>query len=207
MFEVSEGGCRYLVNFTDYLDTGVFLDHRPMRMRIHREVGGKRFLNLFGYTGTATVQAAAGGAVSTTTVDLSETYLHWARMNLYLNGFDTVTNTVVRADCMQWLRESRERFDLIFVDPPTFSNTRKEKRVFDIQRDHGSLLVAAMQRLENDGLLIFSTNYKRFKIDQFLAKKYRVKDITQSSIPYDFDPGKKIHMCWEIRHKSGELSE
>lgn len=201
MVEVQEGSCYYLANFTDYLDTGIFLDHRPVRQKIHTEAAGKRFLNLFGYTGTATVQAAAGGAVSTTTVDLSQNYLRWAKMNLALNGFDFVKNRVVVKDCMQWLKEDTDIYDLVFVDPPTFSNTKKERRVFDIQRDHQVLLDLAMARLSDNGMLIFSTNFRKFQLDQELTDKYQVKDITRSSIPFDYSRNNKIHRCWEFRRK------
>lgn len=201
MYEVREGGCYLLVNFTDYLDTGLFLDHRPVRQKIFREAGGKRFLNLFGYTGTATVHAAAGGAASTTTVDLSKTYLQWARMNLALNGFDTIRNRMEPADCMSWLRQNQKRYDLIFIDPPTFSNTKKEKRVFDVQRDHEQLISLAMGHLEQDGLLIFSTNFRKFKLDKTVSERFAVKDITAESIPDDFSRNRKIHRCWEIRKK------
>lgn len=203
MMEVREGDCYFLVNFTDYLDTGMFLDHRPVRARIQREAAGKRFLNLFGYTGTATVRAAAGGATATTTVDLSATYLRWAKMNLALNGFDFVKNRVINTDCLQWLKEDTGRYDLIFVDPPTFSNTKKERRVFDVQRDHYQLLNLAMDRLEDGGLLIFSTNFRKFVFDPRLIETYSVTDISQASIPADFRGNRKIHMCWELRKKQG----
>lgn len=206
MYEVSEGSCSFLANFTDYLDTGIFLDHRPVREMIFKAAEGKRFLNLFGYTGTATVQAAAGGAVSTTTVDLSKTYIDWTRMNLALNGYDVFRNRVITADCIQWLKEDSGTYDLIFVDPPTFSNTKKEKRVFDIQRDHFQLLELTMARLTDDGLLIFSTNFRRFKLDPQLVEKYEVKDISRATIPFDFARNQKIHMCWEIRKKAECLS-
>jgi 23S rRNA (guanine2445-N2)-methyltransferase / 23S rRNA (guanine2069-N7)-methyltransferase len=202
MVEVREGDCYFLANFTDYLDTGVFLDHRPVRARIHRYAAGKRFLNLFGYTGTATVQAAAGGAAATTTVDLSATYLRWAKMNLALNGFDFVRNRVISADCMQWLKEETGKYDLIFVDPPTFSNTKKERRVFDIQRDHYQLLNLAMDRLEDGGMLIFSTNFRKFQLDPRLAVMYSVSDISRASIPFDFSRNPKIHMCWELTKRT-----
>jgi 23S rRNA (guanine2445-N2)-methyltransferase / 23S rRNA (guanine2069-N7)-methyltransferase len=202
MLEVREGSCYYLANFTDYLDTGVFLDHRPVRAQIHNAAAGKKFLNLFGYTGTATVQAAAGGAVSTTTVDLSATYLSWAKMNLALNGFDQIRNKVVSADCMQWLREDTGKYDLIFVDPPTFSNTKKEKRVFDVQQDHYDLINLTMSRLADKGLLIFSTNFRRFKLDPRLMEAYEIKDISRASIPADFSRNQKIHMCWELRKRT-----
>lgn len=200
MYEVREGACSFLVNFTDYLDTGIFLDHRPVRERIFRMAKGKRFLNLFGYTGTVTVHAALGGAASTTTVDLSATYLQWARMNFALNGLGEVTNRVEQADCRQWLEDCRATFDLIFIDPPTFSNTKKEKRVFDVQKDHAGLIQAAMSRLDQAGLLIFSTNFRRFKLDEAVLEKYEVKDISRDSLAFDFSRNKKVHMCWEVRH-------
>jgi 23S rRNA (guanine2445-N2)-methyltransferase / 23S rRNA (guanine2069-N7)-methyltransferase len=201
MIEVREGSCRFLVNLAGYLDTGLFLDHRPVRMRLEKESSGKKFLNLFGYSGTATVHAAMGGAVATTTVDLSANYLQWTRMNLALNGFSGFAHRTVRADCLRWLEEDRDFYDLIFVDPPTFSNTKKEKRVFDIQRDHGRLLTLAMQRLAPAGLLIFSTNFRRFRLDASLTKQFAVRDISEETIPYDFLRNTKVHTCWEITGK------
>ncbi len=201
MLEVREGDCFYLVNFTDYLDTGLFLDHRPTRLRIHAEATGKRFLNLFGYTGTATIQAAAGGAASTTTVDLSQTYLSWTRKNLALNGFDTVNNRIECADCLQWLQGNPGRFDLIFVDPPTFSNTKKQGRVFDLQRDHLRLLTLAMDCLAPEGLLLFSTNFRKFRLDKQLGELFLVNDISRESIPWDFSRNHTVHRCWEMRGK------
>ncbi len=201
MYEVREGECSFLVNFTDYLDTGLFLDHRPVRNKISRESKGKRFLNLFGYTGTATVHAAMGGASSTTTVDLSATYLRWAKMNLALNGLSELRNKIEKSDCLQWLEESTASFDLIFIDPPTFSNTKKEKRIFDIQKDHSRLINLAISRLETGGLLIFSTNFRRFTLDQKLWELYDIKDISRESVPFDFSRNEKIHSCWEIRKK------
>ncbi|HIP83186.1 MAG TPA: bifunctional 23S rRNA (guanine(2069)-N(7))-methyltransferase RlmK/23S rRNA (guanine(2445)-N(2))-methyltransferase RlmL, partial [Desulfocapsa sulfexigens] len=183
MHTVREGDCLLLVNFTDYLDTGIFLDHRIIRLKIAKEAKGKRFLNLFAYTGTATVHAAVGGAESTTTVDLSANYLHWARMNLALNGFGGLAHATVQADCMKWLAEDRSEYDLIFVDPPTFSNTKKERRVFDVQRDHRLLIEKAMARLAEGGLLIFSTNFRRFQMDESIEKYYAIRNISKSSIP------------------------
>ncbi len=199
LFEIQEGNCRFLVNFTDYLDTGLFLDHRPVRMRIAGEAAGKRFLNLFGYTGTATVHAAKAGAVSTTTVDLSATYLHWARMNLSLNGFSEERHETVKADGLQWLKEAGGMYDLVFIDPPTFSNTKKNKRVFDVQRDHSALISLAMKRLEEDGLLLFSSNFRRFKLDSSLGERFDVRNISSATIPHDFKRHSRIHQCWEIR--------
>ncbi|PHR29884.1 MAG: bifunctional 23S rRNA (guanine(2069)-N(7))-methyltransferase RlmK/23S rRNA (guanine(2445)-N(2))-methyltransferase RlmL [Desulfotalea sp.] len=201
MYEVREGECSLLVNFTDYLDTGLFLDHRPVRQQIYNEAKGKRFLNLFAYTGTATVQAAMGGAASTTTVDLSSTYLDWARLNLAVNGFSEVKHKVAQGDCIEWLRASHAKFDLIFMDPPTFSNTKKDRRVFDVQRDHLCLITLAVARLDSQGMLLFSTNFRKFKLDEEVEKKYDVKEITAQTIPFDFSRNKKIHKCWEIRHK------
>ncbi len=201
MHVVSEGDCLFLVNFTDYLDTGIFLDHRNIRLRIAREAAGKRFLNLFAYTGTATVHAAVGGAESTTTVDLSATYLNWARMNLALNGFGGLAHETVQKDCMEWLTEDRHEYDLIFVDPPTFSNTKKAGRVFDVQRDHRLLIEKAVARLAEGGLLIFSTNFRRFKMDESIEKYYRITHISRDTIPLDFARNSRIHHCWEIRRK------
>ncbi len=201
MHEVREGDCTFLVNFTDYLDTGLFLDHRPVRERISRMALGKRFLNLFGYTGTATVHAALGGAVGTVTVDLSATYLHWARMNFAINGLGEINNLLEQADCLAWLETCKSTFDMIFVDPPTFSNTKKEKRVFDVQRDHGVLLRKAMSCLAREGVLIFSTNYRRFKLDDDLGEVFQVADISRESLAYDFSRNPRIHHCWEFRHK------
>lgn len=201
MYEVREGHCSFLVNFTDYLDTGLFLDHRPIRSKIYQNSRGKRFLNLFGYTGTASVHAAMGGAENTTTVDLSPNYLNWARMNLALNGFAEGRHKVEKADCLQWLKESQSVFDLIFIDPPTFSNTKKEKRVFDIQKDHVELITAAMKRLEKEGDLYFSTNFKRFKMDKGLSETFIIKDISRESLPYDFSRNTRVHSCWEIKNK------
>lgn len=199
MYEVREGECSFLLNFTDYLDTGLFLDHRPVREKIYREAKGKRFLNLYGYTGTATVHAAMGGAASTTTVDLSATYLHWAKMNLALNGLTELRNKVEQADCLRWLEETNSKFDLIFIDPPTFSNTKKDHRVFDVQKDHERLIELAMAHLAVDGLLIFSTNFRRFKLEERLLTLYEIKDISRESVPFDFSRNEKIHKCWEIR--------
>ncbi len=199
MYEVREGDCFFLVNFTDYLDTGLFLDHRITRMRIGQLAAGKRFLNLFGYTGTATIHAARGGAESTTTVDLSATYLSWARMNLALNGYGGPAHLTIQEDCLRWLEDPRGRYDLIFVDPPTFSNTKKENRVFDVQRDHGRLLELAMRHLAPGGLLIFSTNFRKFVLDESLGQRFAIRDISRETIPLDFERHSRIHQCWEFR--------
>ncbi|MCK5517343.1 MAG: class I SAM-dependent methyltransferase, partial [Desulfobulbaceae bacterium] len=201
LYEVGEGGCYFLVNFTDYLDTGLFLDHRPLRQRIFQQAKGKRFLNLFAYTGSATIHAAVAGAASTTTVDLSATYTKWTKMNLALNGLGVEKHTVVQGDCGAWLRATEGTFDMIFVDPPTFSNTKKERRVFDIQRDHLGLIKLAMSRLDASGVLFFSTNYKRFVLDVRLKEIFDIEDISKATIPFDFSRSRKIHMCWEIKKR------
>ena len=201
MYVVREGNCHFLVNFTDYLDTGLFLDHRPLREMINKKAKGKRFLNLFGYTGTATVHAAMGGAAQTTTVDLSRNYLEWARKNLALNGFGEFNHSFEQGDCLQWVQESNNKYDLIFIDPPTFSNTKKSGRLFDVQQDHADLITATMRLLEPDGTLYFSTNFRRFKINEELGEKFQVINITKNTIPHDFSRNSRIHSCWEIYHK------
>jgi 23S rRNA (guanine2445-N2)-methyltransferase / 23S rRNA (guanine2069-N7)-methyltransferase len=200
--EVKEGAYRFLVNFTDYLDTGLFLDHRLTRRLIGELASGKHFLNLFGYTGTATVYAAGGGALSTTTVDLSNTYLEWAERNLALNGFLGSSHRLVRADCLEWLaaaaEERRARYGLIFLDPPTFSASKGMERTFDVQRDHAEILRQAAALLAPEGVLIFSNNRQRFRIDLDRLAELRVEDITVSTIPRDFARNPRIHNCWKI---------
>ena len=206
---VLEGGLKFRVNFDDYLDTGLFLDHRSTRARLRAAAGGKRFLNLFAYTGTATVYAAAGGAASTTTVDMSRTYLDWAQRNLSINGLSVNAqagrqHALVQADCREWLQESvaqRERYDLIFLDPPTFSNSKRMEGVLDVERDHGSLIDACASLLAPGGLLVFSTNAQRFKLDDALASRYDVRDISAATLPRDFERNPRIHRCFEIRVK------
>ncbi|HWD33094.1 MAG TPA: bifunctional 23S rRNA (guanine(2069)-N(7))-methyltransferase RlmK/23S rRNA (guanine(2445)-N(2))-methyltransferase RlmL [Pseudomonas sp.] len=196
--EVSEGGVKLLVNLTDYLDTGLFLDHRPMRMRIQREAAGKRFLNLFCYTATASVHAAKGGARSTTSVDLSRTYLDWARRNLSLNGFSD-KNRLEQGDVMAWLQACRDEYDLIFIDPPTFSNSKRMEGVFDVQRDHVQLLDLAVARLAPGGVLYFSNNFRKFQLDEHLGERYVVEEITAQTLDPDFARNTKIHRAWRIQ--------
>jgi 23S rRNA (guanine2445-N2)-methyltransferase / 23S rRNA (guanine2069-N7)-methyltransferase len=195
--EVSEGGVKLLVNLTDYLDTGLFLDHRPMRMRIQREAAGKRFLNLYSYTGTASVHAAKGGARTTTSVDLSKTYLDWARRNLSLNGFSD-KNRLEQGDVMAWLDASRDEYDLIFIDPPTFSNSKRMEGIFDVQRDQVQLLDLAMARLAPGGVLYFSNNFRKFQLDENLSERYAVEEITAQTVDPDFARNTKIHRAWRI---------
>jgi 23S rRNA (guanine2445-N2)-methyltransferase / 23S rRNA (guanine2069-N7)-methyltransferase len=195
--EVNEGGAKLLVNLTDYLDTGLFLDHRPLRLRIQREAAGKRFLNLYCYTATATVHAAKGGARSTTSVDLSKTYLDWARRNLSLNGFSD-KNKLEQGDVMTWLAEDRGEYELIFIDPPTFSNSKRMEGVFDVQRDHVQLLDLAMARLAPGGVLYFSNNFRKFLLDEGLATRYAVEEISASTLDPDFARNPKIHRAWRL---------
>ena len=195
--EVSEGGAKLLVNLTDYLDTGLFLDHRPLRLRIQREAAGKRFLNLFCYTATATVHAAKGGARSTTSVDLSKTYLDWARRNLSLNGYSD-KQRLEQGDVMAWLAEDRGEYELIFIDPPTFSNSKRMEGVFDVQRDHVQLLDLAMARLAPGGVLYFSNNFRKFQLDEGLAARYAVEEISASTLDPDFARNPRIHRAWRL---------
>jgi 23S rRNA (guanine2445-N2)-methyltransferase / 23S rRNA (guanine2069-N7)-methyltransferase len=198
-FVVREGAARLQVNLFDYLDTGLFLDHRPIRRRIGAEAGGRRFLNLFAYTGAASVQAAVGGAAETTSVDLSATYLEWAGRNLALNGATGRQHRLVQADAMAWLDADRGAYDLVFCDPPTFSNSARADD-FDTQRDHVRLLRAAMQRLAPGGLLLFSNNFRRFRLDEAAIGEFAVAtEISAATIDPDFERNPRIHRCWELR--------
>ena len=198
---VEEGGLKFWVNFQDYLDTGLFLDHRLVRGMLRRWAQGGDFLNLFCYTASATVYAAAGGARSTVSVDLSNTYLDWARDNLLLNGFTSASNDLHRADCLSWLEQQEAagpRFDLIFLDPPTFSNSKSMEGVLDVQRDHVGMIRRSMKLLRPAGRLVFSTNYTRFKLDHAALSDLAVEDITAPTIPKDFERHTRIHRCFSI---------
>ncbi|MGH8244572.1 MAG: bifunctional 23S rRNA (guanine(2069)-N(7))-methyltransferase RlmK/23S rRNA (guanine(2445)-N(2))-methyltransferase RlmL, partial [Steroidobacteraceae bacterium] len=196
---VEEGGLKFLVNFTDYLDTGLFLDHRPTRARIRQLAKGKRFLNLFCYTGAATVCAAAGGAATTTSIDMSRTYIDWARRNLAVNGL-VGKHEFVQHDCVAWLAGDGGRsYELIFLDPPTFSNSKRMVREFDVQRDHVDVIRATLKRLAPGGLLLFSTNFRKFKLDGEALADLSIRDITKGTVPFDFSRDPKVHSCFEIR--------
>jgi len=202
---VAEGGLKFEVNFDEYLDTGLFLDHRLIRARLREAAQRARFLNLFAYTGTATVYAAAGGARSTTSVDLSRTYLEWAQRNLALNGLAEHGHALVQADCREWLAErdaAREQFDLIFLDPPTFSNSKRMEGILDVARDHPALLAACARLLAPGGLILFSTNAQRFRIDESLGSLYDIRDISAATIPVDFERNPRIHRAYEVRARS-----
>lgn len=199
---IEEHGCRLQVNFTDYLDTGLFLDHRPIRLLIQQQAKGKRFLNLFAYTGSATVHAAVGDAKATTTVDMSNTYLEWSKANLALNK-TAGEHEFVQADCLEWLAKEAnqaypKQYDLIFLDPPTFSNSKRMDDAFDVQKNHVLLIQQAAKLLVPDGILYFSTNFRRFVIDKEALISLTIQDITAKTIPEDFSRNPKIHYCWRI---------
>ncbi|KAA0915451.1 bifunctional 23S rRNA (guanine(2069)-N(7))-methyltransferase RlmK/23S rRNA (guanine(2445)-N(2))-methyltransferase RlmL [Psychrobacter sp. ANT_WB68] len=198
-----EDGAYFYVNFTDYLDTGLFIDHRNMRARIKDNSRGKAVLNLFAYTCTASVHAALAGAKKVTSVDLSQNYLDWGKQNFVLNGLDVSRNKYqfVAADIFEWIKDNTEQFDIIFIDPPTFSNSKKFQGTFDVQRDHTALINRAMNRLTADGILYFSNNFTRFELDEQLTERYDIIDITQKTIGFDFDIKKPIHQSFEIRHR------
>ncbi len=200
-FQVEEHGAKFWVNLEDYLDTGLFLDHRPLRQRIRREVSGKKFLNLFCYTASATVQAVLGGAASTISVDMSNTYLDWAERNFDLNNIHSKQHKLHRADCFEWLKNCRQGFDVIMLDPPSFSNSKKMSSVLDIQKDHPALLRRCMDILNPGGVLYFSNNLRSFKLDPEIENKYQVENITEETLDPDFERNQKIHNCWVLRQK------
>ncbi|MDG2459664.1 MAG: bifunctional 23S rRNA (guanine(2069)-N(7))-methyltransferase RlmK/23S rRNA (guanine(2445)-N(2))-methyltransferase RlmL [Luminiphilus sp.] len=197
---VKEGAVKALVNLYDYLDTGLFLDHRPLRNWLGRETKGGHFLNLFSYTGVATLHAAIGGAKTSTSVDSSATYLKWFKANLALNGLSERQHRCERADVRAWLAADTRFYDTIMLDPPSFSNS-SDQADFDIQADHKSLLQLAMARLSERGVLYFSTNRRRFKLDEEVARLWSVADMTRESTPLDFSRPSPIHLCWRLTHR------
>tara|TARA_B100000745_G_scaffold105636_1_gene67556 strand:- start:631 stop:2832 length:2202 start_codon:yes stop_codon:yes gene_type:complete len=201
---VDEYGAKFEVNLFDYLDTGLFLDHRPMRRWIRENANNKRFLNLFCYTGAVTISAALGGAVVTDSVDLSKTYLAWAQRNIQLNGLDASCHSLINQDVMQFLETSSNQYELIFVDPPTFSNSKKLDGVFDVQLQHVELIEKAMRHLVPDGTLIFSNNFQKFKLDERLSTMFNVEEITAQTLDMDYARNKKIHQCWRITHDNNK---
>lgn len=204
--EVREYNARLWVNLTDYLDTGLFLDHRIARRMLGEMSKGKDFLNLFSYTGSASVHAGLGGARSTTTVDMSRTYLEWAERNLRLNGLSGRAHRLIQADCLGWLRDSDEKFDLIFIDPPTFSNSKRMEAEFDVQRDHIQLMRDLKRLLRAGGTIMFSNNKRGFRMDlDGLAKLgLSAREITQKTLSQDFARNRQIHNCWLITHAGKE---
>ena len=201
-FYVNEYGVQLWVNLTDYLDTGLFLDHRLTRKMIGELAKGKDFLNLFAYTGSATVHAALGGAKSTTTVDMSNTYLNWAEQNLILNDIEGKQHKLIQADCLQWLEKCDRQFDLIFVDPPTFSNSKRMEESWDVQRDHVKLMSNLKRVLSNNGTIVFSNNKRGFKMNLVALEELGLSavEISHKTLPLDFERNKQIHNCWMIQH-------
>ena len=196
---VAEGGLRFEVNLSDYVDTGLFLDHRITRSKVRDEAGGKRFLNLFGYTGAFSVYAADGGAASTTIVDLSKTYLAWSRRNMSLNGFDGPQHRFARDDAVDFLNTHRREpsYDLAVVDPPTFSNSKKTDAFWEVQRDHAGLLNRLFGLMSPGGVVYFSTNFRRFKLAEEALRAKSIREISRQTVPEDFR-NKRIHRCWRI---------
>lgn len=203
-FMTCEGGLRFVVDMNGYLDTGLFLDHRSTRLSLGRLAKGKRFLNLFSYTGSATVHAAAGGARATVTVDLSSTYLDWAQRNMELNGFSGKNHVYQKADTLTWLSRAIKaglHFDLIFVDPPTFSNSKSMgTATWDVQRDHVELLDKVAKLLAPGGVAVFSCNLRSFKpnVEELASRGILIKDVSRSTIPHDFQRNPKIHYCFTV---------
>lgn len=193
---VSEGEMTFYVNPYDYLDTGLFLDHRPLRKLILNSSNNKKVLNLFAYTGSISVAAATSGA-TVTTVDMSNTYINWAKDNFRLNDLTVNDHKFVRENVFDFLRQSQERFDTIILDPPSFSNSKKMQGSFDVQRDHSGLIHMCMNSLKQNGILYFSNNNRKFKLDDEIINQYHVQDITEKTIPKDFRD-RKIHCCYKI---------
>ena len=203
-FYVNEYGAQLWVNLTDYLDTGLFLDHRLTRKMLGEMAKGKDFLNLFAYTGSATVHAALGGAKSTTTVDMSNTYLNWAEQNLILNDIEGKQHKLIQADCLQWLEKCDRQFDLIFVDPPTFSNSKRMEDSWDVQRDHIKLMRNLKRILRPNGTIVFSNNKRSFKMDFDALDELGLSavEISAKTLPLDFERNKQIHNCWVVTMKA-----
>jgi 23S rRNA (cytosine1962-C5)-methyltransferase len=205
--ELQESASKFKINLSDYLDTGLFLDHRPLRQMVKKQSQGYKkhfgeaptFLNLFCYTGAVSVSAALGGAL-TTNIDMSNTYIKWAEENFELNEIATYEHKFIREDVLKYLTEKpKEQYDFVYCDPPTFSNSKKMEESFEIEREQSFIINACMNRLKGSGTLFFSTNKRDFKLSPQIAEQYRVRDITQQTIPRDFHD-QKIHHCFEIRH-------
>ncbi len=204
-FYVNEYGAKLWVNLTDYLDTGLFLDHRKTRKMLGEMAKNKDFLNLFAYTGAGTVHAILGGAKSTTTVDMSHTYLNWAEQNLALNDVQTGRkHRIIQADCLQWLEKCEQKFDLIFIDPPTFSNSKRMEDSWDVQRDHGKVFAHLARILRPNGTIIFSNNKRGFKMDFDALANLGLEavEISKKTLPLDFERNPKIHNCWQVTWRS-----
>lgn len=196
---VTEGGLNFIINLSDYLDTGLFLDHRITRDMVRKEAEGKTFLNLFCYTGSFTVYAAAGGASRTVSIDLSNTYLDWAQRNLKANDIDPATHQYVKGDVLQWLPSlKKDSFDIIMLDPPSFSNSKAMKDYLDIQEDHVGLINLCLEKLTPGGSLYFSTNLRTFRLDSAALRATSIRDITKTTTPFDFE-GKLLRWCYLMK--------
>ena len=204
---VTEGDARFEVNLGNYLDTGLFLDHRPLRARLADEARGKRFLNLFCYTASASVQVALAGAASSLSCDMSNTYLDWAARNYDLNQLSPDRHRLLRVDCLEWLQPQddgeSELYDLILLDPPTFSNSKKMQSALDVQRDHGHLIRDSMAKLAPGGSLYFSNNFRKFKLDDLISRQFAVENITADTLDVDFQRNPRIHNVWHIQRRAG----
>lgn len=198
-FVATENDLRFIVNLSDYLDTGLFLDHRITRQMVREKSGGKKVLNLFAYTGSFSVYAAAGGASEVVTADLSNTYLKWAARNMSLNGFDDESRyKFIQADVMQYLKElPTDHYDIIVMDPPTFSNSKRMDGILDIQRDHVSMINDCLAALKKDGVLYFSTNFRKFELEERSVSASSLKNITKATTPFDFE-GRLFRWCFQI---------
>jgi 23S rRNA (cytosine1962-C5)-methyltransferase len=199
-FNVWEHGVKFKINLVDYLDTGLFLDHRKTRQMVASEAKGKRLLNLFAYTCAFSVQAAMAGSAFTKSVDLSNTYTDWGRDNFGLNNLSGNLNQIVRADCLEFIKEELlkgEKYDLIVVDPPTISRSKKMQQMFDVQLDYPKILQPALKLLLPGGSLYFSTNSRKFKLDSRLFDGWHIEDITECTVPLDFHDA-KTHYCWRF---------
>lgn len=202
-FVALEYGVKFKINLTDYLDTGLFLDHRETRRLVALQSKGKKILNLFSYTGSFSVHAAVAGAAFTKSVDMSNTYTDWNRDNFTLNGISQRNHCVVRADCLKFLDEelrAGEMYDIIIIDPPTISRSKKMDQLFDIQKDYISILSKAIKLLRDQGIIFFSTNSRKFSLDESFFPSCKVEDISHKTVPVDFQ-GTKIHRCWTLREK------
>lgn len=204
---VEEYGAKLWVNLTDYLDTGLFLDHRIARRMLGEMSRGKDFLNLFAYTGSASVHAGIGGARSTTSVDMSRPYLEWAEKNLRSNGLVGRQHRLIQADCLAWLAMAQETFDVIFIDPPTFSNSKRMADTFDVQRDHLTLMAQLKRLLRPGGTIMFSNNRRGFQLDEAGLDELglRAQSITDRTRSPDFARNRQIHLCWLISHADKDL--
>jgi 23S rRNA (guanine2445-N2)-methyltransferase / 23S rRNA (guanine2069-N7)-methyltransferase len=200
-FAVNENGLKFYVNFTDYLDTGLFLDHRPLRTLIKDVSAGLNVLNLFSYTASISVCAASGGAKRTVSVDTSNTYCQWAERNFEINDLPLESNLILREDALKYLDECKEKFDIIILDPPTFSNSKDRETILDIQADHRKLVEKCISLLNREGVLYFSTNARRFKLDEEISAKYKTTDISKQTLGFDFERNRRAHMCFKIQRK------